>query len=393
MVGPGLLVLAAPAVAAEGSDFAGDPVTPGPSAVETTAVGSGLYTLPVAEGSAEQFLEVQRTVPGSTLWYGASAEIPGASAGRAPILTLESSPDGTGEACVDYESLSYGVDENPLKSVLFSTDHLGACREAESLVLRAGQNDMPAGDYQLVVWEEPPVTNSETLPERSTSVHWTPVEPDEPTTVEPGPSYDRAPSVDDGTWSVHVVPGETALLRVPLTWGQHAQVEATSSTRAPGGGTVSARWISPLGGVLGDTAYDGGGPERREVALDGSGDAAGWVTPTVAWRNRERSAKVAPAAFAGDYYLALDAGDDVPADGADLTLSVATVTDYAPKPPDYSTDPPPMPLVDGSTPEARSATDDADRGPSWPVVGGLFGGAAVFAAAGAVLLTRRRVRP
>jgi hypothetical protein len=395
MVGPALLVLAAPAVAAEGGDFAGEPVAPGPSAVETKKLGSGLYTLPVADGSAEQYVEVQRTVPGSTLWYGASSLVPHSTRTTSPTLVLESSPDGTGDGCVDYESLSTSVSEGGIASRLFSTDHSAACRRADSVVLRTAQGDMPPGDFQLVVWEEPPVTNAETLPEKSLSVTWNPGgAAAEPVPVEPGRTFGDAPEVDDGSYEVHVDPGEPALLPIPLTWGQHAQVEASSSTRVPGYASVAARWFTPLGGTLGDTAVSGG-PGDREITLDGSGDPAAWVTPTVAWRNREGPADQAPAAFVGSYYLAIDtAAGDLPPEGVDLTLTVARVTDYAPKAPAYDQDPPPMPMVDGSEGDATSAEavsrDGSDQGPPWVLVGGLFGTAAAFGAAGAVLLARRK---
>jgi hypothetical protein len=78
----------------------------------------------------------------------------------------------------------------------------------------------------------------------------------------------------------------------------------------------------------------------------------------------------------------------------DLTLTVTRVTDYAPKAPDYAEEPPPMPLVDGSTPEAaaQAGSADAEQGPPWVLVGGLFGVAGAFGAAGVVLLGRRRAR-
>lgn len=394
-LGAGLLTWSAPAGAAGGGDFAGDPITPGPSAVETAPLGSGLYTVPVAEGSAEQYVEVRRSVPGSTIWYGASALVPGATRTTSPTLVLDSSPDGTGGSCVDYESLSTSLSEGGIASRLFSTDHAAACREADSVVLRTAADDVPPGDAQLVVWEEPPVTNADSLPEKSVSVTWSPRSADpDPEPVEPGHTFGEAPRVDDGTYEVHVDPGEPALLAVPLTWGQHAQVEATTRARAHGFASVAARWFSPLGGTLGEAAYSGG-PGSREITLDGSGDPAGWVTPTVAWRNREGRPDQAPAAFAGSYYLAIDApAADVPPDGVDLTLTVARVTDYAPKPPAYAEQPPPLPLVDGSEAAAAesAAPGGSDQGPPWAVVGGLFGLAGAFGAAGVVLLGRRRAR-
>ncbi|MFC4785916.1 hypothetical protein ACT8ZV_15670 [Nocardioides sp. MAHUQ-72] len=395
-LGLGVLVLAPAAAAAEGHGFAGEPLTPGTNVQETTLVGSGLYTVPVAQGAEEQYVEVQRDDPDGTLWYGATALVPGSTRTTSPTLTLESSPDGTGDSCVGYESLSSTAGQSGIASELFSTDHSAACRQADSVVLRTAGTDVPPGDFQLLVWEEPAVTNEAMLPEKSLSVVWSPTAADpDPQEVVAGRTFTDAPEVSGGTYAVHVDPGEPALLRVPLTWGQHAQVEATSTTRARGYASVEARWFTPLGGTLGATAYSGG-PEARDITLDGSGDPAGWVTPTVAWRNREGPAKQAPAAFAGDYYLSIDtAPEDVPSDGVDVTLTVATVTDYAPKPPEYAQDPPPMPFVNGSSPGERATSSSAaDSGtPPWPLVGGLFATAAAFAAAGAVLFLRRRANP
>jgi hypothetical protein len=395
LLGIGLAATAGPAVAAGDAGLPGTPVTPGTNVQETAPVGSGLYTLPVAQGSEEQYVEVRRTVPGSTIWYGASALVPGSTRTTSPTLVLESSPDGTGDACVDYESLGTSIGESGIASRLFSTDHDAGCRRADSVVLRTAQDDMPAGDFQLVVWEEPPVTNAETLPEQSLSVTWTPVSAADPQQLEAGRTFGEAPEVDDGTYEVHVDPGEPALLAIPLTWGQHAQVEATSSTRVRGYAAVAARWFGPLGGTLGDAAYSGG-PASREISLDGSGDPAAWVTPTVAWRNREGPADQAPAAFAGTYYLSIDtAAQDVPPEGVDLTLTVARVTDYPAKAPEYDEQPPPMPYVDGSEAGSavRASRDTSDQGPPWVLVGGLVGAAGAFGAAGTVLLSRRRAHP
>ncbi|MBB6627972.1 hypothetical protein H5V45_11655 [Nocardioides sp. KIGAM211] len=400
-LGLGLLGLAAPALAADPATFAGEEVTPAGNVIEATPVGPGLYTVAVPEGDAEQYVEVKRTIPGSTLWYGASAVLPKSDGSTAPLLTLESSPDGSGDSCVGFESLSDTLDQSTFSTRLFTTTKKPACQAADSLVLRTAATDVPAGRYQLVVWEEPPLEEGATLPDRSVTVPWAALPSAPPDDLVPGTTYADAPEVTAGTYAVHVEPGEPALVKVPLTWGQHAQVAAVSSTRTTAYATVGARWLSPLGGVLGETGYSGG-PTTTELTLNSTPTTAGWATPTIAWKNREGKAGDTPAAIAGDYYLSIDTfADKATKDGVDLTLNVGVVTDYPATAPPYAEDPPALPYVDGTSGPGSGGSDGAggsgtaagdagrEAGTSWTLVGGLFGAAALFAVAGVVALGRR----
>lgn len=409
-LGLGLLGVAAPALAADPGAFAGEALTPAGNTIEATQIASGLYTIAVPQGGAEQFVEVRRTFAGSTIWYGASAVIAKTDGTTSPSLTLESSPDGAGNSCVGFESLSDSVDQSTFSTRLFTTTRKAACQSADSLVLRLAQNDLGPGSYQLVVWEEPPLESGATLPDRSVTVAWDPLASTQPDDLVAGTTYADAPEVTGGTYAVHVEPGEPALLKVPLTWGQHAQVAATTSARTKEYAAVRARWLTPLGGELGETGHSGG-PTASELTLSdvgtGPNPTAAWVTPSIAWKNREAKADQAPAAVAGDYYLSIDTdADEVPAGGVDLILDVGVVTDYPATAPAYAETPPPLPYVDGSSdlPDATDSTgarDGADdratrsaaadpAGTSWPVAGALFGGALAFAAAGVVALARRR---
>ena len=99
---------------------------------ESLHLGTGLYTATVPQDDAtEQFVEIDRTIPGSTIWYGASAVVP-SSPETAPTLYLSSSSDGTGDSCVDYEGVGSQVDQGPLSTTLFSTNASAACRKGSS---------------------------------------------------------------------------------------------------------------------------------------------------------------------------------------------------------------------------------------------------------------------
>lgn len=397
LAGLGLGLLVAPAYAAGG--FAGDPLTPGTSAAQPASVGSGVYRVE-ASGGAEQYVVVPRTVEGSRIWFGASADVqPTADLGGG--LTLQSTPEGKGaEPCNPVEGVYAEPDETGLRSGLFSTGRSAACRHAADIALRLRPEGLRSSDYQLVVWEEPPVQNAASLP-RSVGVSWAPMRVAEPRELDAGSTFADAPVLPDGTRTVHVDPGATALFRVPLTWGQHAQVEAVSFGSASGFAQVSGRWLTPLGGAIADTAYSQGGPASHQVVLDGRGEPAGWVTPVVAWGNRG-SGSTAPAAFAGDYYLSIDTrADDAPAEGVDLTLTARTVTDYAGTAPAYTQDPPPLPSVDGTAgaPATTTASDAAQladhatsaspSGSSTAVGIGLLAVAALLAVGGALALRGR----
>ncbi|WP_157551268.1 hypothetical protein [Nocardioides jensenii] len=363
---------------------------------DAPVIGVGRYTVPLPDSSASGYFAVERTIDDSTIWVGETVFAP------KPVysyLYLTESADGSTQDCGVGVSVDSHVRRHEFLAGAIASQ--GACTTSDKVVLGHQGWDaakVPNADAEVIVWEEPPVSDASILPPPALASKWdSAVSPDKGT-AELGHTYADAPELVGGRWDVHVDPGRTALFKVPLDWNQHLQLhmsydgdETTESKRVepilitPVGG--KSQWGEAVDGPDGE-APTYGDIDSKYPSLDG-----GVVSPSITWRNRESDGVT--AAFPGTYYVMLQMPvDEIGAGGLDFTIDTRVVTDRPAKSP-YSQDAEAIPALDGSDPVEESSQDRADDSSSseqtpWGAVGGLFAGSAAMAAVGVVALGRHR---
>ncbi|QIX28484.1 hypothetical protein ncot_19225 [Nocardioides sp. JQ2195] len=394
--------LLAPAAAHESSADE-KPIVLGDSYDTTTVVEPGLHPFVPPASNAEGYLSVERTIDNSTIWLGETLLSP------EPVETsyfVRPTTDESGQSC----GTGWSVEATYYFHEFLGGGGFGsaACRKSDQVTFVHNgplEGDLSGAEAQLVVWEEPPVTDRSILPPPAITSKWSAKAPPAKGTVELGTDFASAPELAGGRWDVHVDPGRTALFKVPLDWNQHMQVHLTyDGVRTEQSVPIEPVLITPIGATSywGDhfAGKDVEAPDFTDLNLAYSGpEGAGAVSPSITWRNREESG--IKAAFPGNYYVLLRMNknnvDDKanPKNGADITVGVKVITDKPPRSP-YSQDPEPIPDLNGEEPadeesetKASDSSSSADT-TSWGAVGGLFGGSAVMAAAGFVALGKHR---
>lgn len=397
-----VLAMVAVPPTAQAAELPGDPLTPGPSIQSGAPVTTGVYTVDMPSNGGSQFFEVPRKIKGSTLWAGVSADF---ASGDEAELDVSAYADGDStKDCGEGGFLDSGFSvARGLRTGLFSTSG-PVCSDAKSMVVEVrGSGAMPPGDYQLVVWEEPPVKNTDQMPVAAGSPSVIDVPKGKPKAITAGQSYADAPLLADGSYKVTLKPGDEGLLRVPLDWGEHVQVDASVGIIEDNFSDIGARWITPMGGAV-EAASPAGGLGVDTLQLyDGGEHRAQWATPSIYWRNREiGGSEDVPMALAGDHFLQIELPDEgIPSQGVTLTLNARTVQDTPDAAPEYTSETQ-MPTVTGELVDpADPIADDSGDGEStqaaggaesrnWPVIILLFLGSAVFATAGTFSLGRAR---
>lgn len=142
-------------------------------------------------------------------------------------LSLSSSaPDSESSwACPDANDSTYNAG---LVSVTLTLTPDGDCGDASSYELTLSGSTAPRGsDVMVRVTEEPPVSNSGPAGTVLGSMTGPPTVSGPITPVTGGLSFPDAPALDQGRWSSTLVPGETRVFRVPLTWGQALRTGVT----------------------------------------------------------------------------------------------------------------------------------------------------------------------
>lgn len=390
---PGVLGLASalllsPAAALAPADE--EPVELG-SESKPTVVEPGIHALVLPQGGHEGYLEVEREIRGSTVWF--------AQTYRSRSMVNESVSmlvEDAGSSC-PYESFS-GDDYS---EHTFMTGIIGInprCENGDTVTLNqeATSDFRPGGEEaDLVVWEEPPVEHREVLPPPALEQKWVKKAPPAKGEAELGKTYAEAPDLTGGRWKVHVDPGEPALFRADLDWNQHLQVGFTYDGKAAGEELIQPTLITPIGGTS-QWGEAQGAPGSSSLLTSYPGLEGAVVSPSITWRNRE--SRDVTAAFPGTYYVDLHMGAaKAPKNGADMTVSVQVITDKEPESPyapEHASGEAAVPPDIGghNEPEEPEATDEGDRAGStpWVAVGGLLAGSVVMLVAGGLSLARYR---
>ncbi|MEH3033024.1 MAG: VWA domain-containing protein [Aeromicrobium erythreum] len=241
-------------------DLTGTPIKGTPSPADAPVVKTGQYldTVPV-DGSLNYRFE--RTKPGSTLHVGVIFKGEGGSAGSGLTTSIKAPGDAVAcESAIAFDS-SYG-ERAPIlygSADSWKADAQDTCNTADELTIEIRSSRRNAGlaqqPVQLMVYEEPPVASTGSLPPAPDAPAWTPLQPGEPKKdVVAGTSITNAPVVEDGTYAGDLNPGESQVFAVPVGWGQHvsAQLDATITDQvrdaAAVGSNIEVSVLSPLGG-------------------------------------------------------------------------------------------------------------------------------------------------
>lgn len=360
-----------------------------------------------AEGSTtgERWYAVERTVEGSTLRL--SAVIGGNDRDGLQIEVL----DPAGDRCA-ISVVNRLVDAGELVGGQVVVEPEEECAAPGTYLLRLERRlgDEPQLPVGIRVAEEPPVTDLGT-PASSAEGDVSPVRVTGPVTEVVGArTFDGAPELSTGRWRTTIVPGDAALLAVPLAFGQALRVQAD----------VPAVPDHPvIGSLMRVTLVN---PMRAELAQPGAAVVSAAVgpepttfrvaTPPVSREllDTEGVSTVEDWSMAGDHYVVLSmradrsgestfeeydvrlsvevVGEPAPgptyADGA--TWSVAEGASY-PEPADAATDDADAAADDAP---AEAPTDDPTEGGNGLVLMGIGAGIGLLLLLGVVVAARRR---
>jgi Ca-activated chloride channel family protein len=384
-------------------------------------VEPGQYTDVIAAGETAHYYRVAKQ-PGWGLNVGATTR-PASSEAALEGFELElRTPDGASCGWADDKRtnalreraiVSAGISYVP--GVGRSADE--TCADAEELVVEVAYDDDSLDkEIELVVAEQPPVTDVAALPPGVEDT-----EPfvgrarvaGEPQPVLGGASFHDAPLLEPGAaYADTLRPGEQLLYRVPVGWGQSARLTVTAgpdplADEALGvqGNTMQMRAFTPYrqslfaltssGSPVSDTGfYNGVDPTPVTFAI-----------APVRLRNAEVSGiYVDRTTLAGEYVFSVEMGQlDGTRFAAPITLEAEVLGEVEGEPDFDGPTPALQPSLEPSEPSAgaadrsdRSAATDAAAESSSDEQGGLGGvlvavaaGVVVLLAAGAVLVSRR----
>ena len=394
----------------------GKPITGGTSAVNAPLLAVGDWTDKLGgDGSkrGELYYTVRRSIPGSTFHVSAS-------------ITTKKDWDGvTVEMDKGREKCGYSAETHPERwGQLVSTGitvpgSLGddECRTSDALTVKvsrgAGASHTAAGKdtvpLELRVDEEPPVTNSSSLPTFSEPKH------DQPSFTSPNriagaSSFSEATDIKPGAYSGNIVPGEVQLFALPVGWGQNLNAAArvkklnTSLGDEIGVSYLSVMIFSPSRALVQNSMQS---EPTHILTSDGVHPPSHATSFAVAYRNRTHPVDTrAAAGRAGTYCVAVSLSSD---DGKtyqvpyELAVDVAGTVRGKPTYKQASPSPTPRPATPTTRqlPANPSQTGSAaapkvnDDAASPSRVGWIVGGIGTLAAIGAgtaliVHLVRRR---
>lgn len=253
------------------------------------------------------------------------------------------------------------------------------CMEEDVLVLTVQMTDwereVGGTPYEIVVAEEPAITNAESLPEDTTNDDWQAMEPVDPEELTAGTSFNDAPKIEPGkTYSGEILTGETMFVRVPVDFGQALQAQVDLPTPGPAlTEAVGGPGLPPLVSLVQYSAHRGEvtenyikNAESNVRYLDHNGRTrAQAATPEVRWRNREGVNAPEFANTAGDYYVALALSRDAEDESylVPFTLTVDTIGEAGAGAPDYVAAVEPDSAADtGTTSEPADGSEPSEDG-------------------------------
>jgi Ca-activated chloride channel family protein len=272
----------------------------------------------VGSPEAVRYYRLQRTIPGSTIHVTATTR--GTLDEWDELEVTLIGPLGT--ECAE-EDNHRDIDQYAIISTQVSTgrdDPFAAddCWRYDKLAVRVERGnlaDSGAAAFSLTVFEEPPVTGVEDLPERQpVKAYVAPSVVGEPKPVVPGTSFADAPRLGTGRYGLDIMPGESQIFRVPLDWGQQFTVRARFPAGTPGvegitGGQGPFGDIKMYSSLLGTLSGSSIGNHATTIMPGSSAGELAAMSPVVRYRNRESSG-LAQALLPGDHYVAISMNAD-----------------------------------------------------------------------------------
>lgn len=396
----------------------GDPVEGGATEADAPTIVPGQHIDRIPRGETTRYYRVEKE-PDAGLQVGVTTR-PAGSGELVERLELRvRTPEG--DDCDD----SYDRRVNVLqeRSIVSTGIHLvpgvsggvdEACFESDSLLVEVEYgDDTITKDLELVVAEQPPLAEVESLPAgvEDTDEYVEPADvrgKREP--VLGGAGFGDAPVLGPGVFSDTLRPGEQLLYKVPVGWGQSARVRIIPEAEPLAdevlglqGNPVAVRAFTPYRQSLGSLSY----PDDE---VDDSGFYDGvdvepltFVLAPVRLRNAElNDSTVDAVSLAGNYWFSVEMGrlDDDTRFAAPLRIEVELVGDVEGEPtsaesaasasPSASASGAPGTQQGAAAPEKTSsaaAEEDDGVGAAW------WGGLGILLLAvvtGGVLAVRRR---
>ncbi|CAI9404373.1 vWA domain-containing protein [Aestuariimicrobium sp. T2.26MG-19.2B] len=399
--------------ASEPFEVSGTPVQGAPDAASATPITAATWTDTMPAPGKKKFYRLDRTMDRSTFWAGLT---------MTPTLTPDKNYAFTSMKVVPQDAgyptcgsgypyawttrgRTAGLMTGRANSAGRRDDSITECQTSQ-LVLQIEADDaddapdLSKQKFQLNVFEEPPVEQESSLPTAvpEDKLPWTPIKPVKATPVVTATSLTKAPSVQPGTHTFDIVPGEFRVLKVPVGWGQ--RLEATLSTgRLPqykgkdDYDKMELTLLAPLGGEA-NARYDKPPHADSDIVWDdGVNLAAG--TREVRYRNRHSLDEASVAAgLAGEYYVVvtLSKNPTSPANTIPVTLTLQNIgtagtgapTYEEPSLPKPSGSPSAEPTSDPTSASSGDPTSEAsqssrptgantprDGGRNWPLIAGL----------------------
>lgn len=392
-------------------------------------IGQGQWTDTLGgKGTPEavRHFRVMRTIPDSTIHVTATTQ--GTPDRWDEVSVALTSPEGT--ECDDAKD-SRTIDQFSILSAEVSAGRDGSfpeeeCSQGDEVIVRVERgnfDDTRSAPFSLTVFEEPPATGVDQLPEWEDVATY--VAPGVSGPAQPlvaGAGFADAPRVGTGRYALDIVPGETQIVRVPVDWGQQLTARASFPAGTPGvreltgvqGPFVNVQMYGSLLGTL-SGAYVGTNETAIMPGIDPAELTA--MAAPVRYRNRASYANEAPA-LPGDQFVVISANADEDGDTwiQPYTLEVEVLGDPAGAP-SYPagtqvTQPleavaastgqgSPTPAADPSageasdagepSPDAESSESESAREAGIPLAAALgLGALAVLLAGGVLVVVRRR---
>ncbi|WP_427383628.1 vWA domain-containing protein [Janibacter sp. G56] len=305
----------------------GTPVTAAPSAETGPVLKAGQYTDTFAPGGPARFYRIERA-PGSTVRMSVSMRPPKPGDTWLEEMELKVT-DEQGALCasdLDNRFNPEGLLQVMVARVVVDGDGDDPCQTGSLIasVVR-GKNGAPDAPVEVLVMEEPPVSEVDSLPAalgEAQSITAPATGKAQP--IVGGGGFSDAVTITEGMHTEVVLPGEQLFYKIRLEHGQRAAF----TLDAPAPGTATPEFHGTDAAMFDIVSWNparepfnhsSAEPSSRE-AFNGDGPVvANAFVPEVRYRNREGDdLDVAPASIAGYYYFSL--GRDVEA--ADSTANV-----------------------------------------------------------------------
>ena len=391
-------------------------------------VAPGLYSDKFDLQDAAKHYLIKRTIAGSTLRAGVSFRRPTDATSlviqtEVHLKTLDGEDCGRGYPRIQDGDQGFATGA----ASSWSKYKLEECAAADQLVLTVepGKDFRELKDvpFELRIDEEPPVSETKSLPAEAGNPAWAPMTTSTPREIVPGSSFPDAPVVVPGSYKTTLMPGELQIYKIKADWGQRIQAQVTVPPVA--GATAEAvngiRYVDTA--VISPTGEEAfavfpksvpGGPGGKRGVLTKRGVTQAITTKEIRYLNRDgANNQDTGTSTPGEYYLVVsltrktdDTGFTLP-----MTLTVGLPGTVGAGKPEYvdgatpiagdsvtpiPTDEPSQPSdekTEAGAPVQDNGSSSDDDGTPIGLIAGLGGGGVLLALLGAFAILRLRKKP